>query len=85
MHCLAGKGRTGSLVTAILYISGRFKTIDDANNYYLCKRAVYVDRPSQLRYLDYFKSFYDTGFKKMNFSPKKLYKVVIKTKDLEFF
>lgn len=46
VHCLAGKGRTGSLITAILYISGRFKDIDDANNFYLCKRAVNVDRPS---------------------------------------
>jgi len=54
IHCLAGKGRTGSLICGILYVSGKFKNLDEIINYYLLKRAVTVTRPSQIRYMDYF-------------------------------
>lgn len=46
IHCLAGKGRTGSLICGLLYVSGKFKTMDEIIDYYLMKRAVTVTRPS---------------------------------------
>lgn len=70
IHCLAGKGRTGSLVCGVLYLSGRFKTISESVDYYLHKRAVTVDRPSQLRYLDYFVLFLDKGIDAISVTPK---------------
>lgn len=85
IHCLAGKGRTGSLVCGVLYVSGRFKNISECVDYYLHKRAVTVDRPSQLRYLDYFVRFLDKGIDCISVIPKALRKVIVSTADKEFF
>lgn len=84
VHCLAGKGRTGSLVNCVLYVSGKFKSILDANNYYLCKRAVNVTHASQIRYLRYFMDFYN-DFGKVDFGCKFISKVIIRTGVEEFF
>lgn len=84
VHCLAGKGRTGSLICGILYVSGKFKTMEEIINYYLCKRAVTVTRASQIRYLDYFASFYDKGLEEMFLVPKTLKKIIVTTKDKDF-
>lgn len=43
VHCLAGKGRTGSLVNSVLYVSGKYKSIKEINDLYLSRRAVAVD------------------------------------------
>ena len=72
VHCLAGKGRTGSLINSILYASGKFDDVEQINNYYLAKRAVTVTRPSQIRYLNYFKEFYDNKIENLDTTPKKL-------------
>jgi phosphatidylinositol-3,4,5-trisphosphate 3-phosphatase/dual-specificity protein phosphatase PTEN len=85
VHCLAGKGRTGSFINCVLFISGKFKSILDANNYYHCKRAVKVDYSSQIRYLLYFESFYKNGPKVLNFDCLFIKKVIVQTKIKEFF
>ncbi len=85
VHCLAGKGRTGSLIDAALYLSGRFNTIQEANDYYLQKRAVNVTRPSQIRYLNYFMDFADNGIKNMFFQPKRITKISLSTNNKKFF
>ena len=85
VHCIAGKGRTGSFINAILYLSGLFRCITDANSFYLCKRAVYVTYPSQLRYLLYFNHFVADEMKCVDSSPKALTKIIVRTSKLKFF
>lgn len=38
IHCLAGKGRTGTVICCYLLYSGRFNSVNDALNYYGKKR-----------------------------------------------
>ena len=38
VHCLAGKGRTGTAIACYLIYSGRFTDPEDALNYYANKR-----------------------------------------------
>lgn len=38
IHCLAGKGRTGTVICCYLLYSGRFNNVNDALNYYGKKR-----------------------------------------------
>lgn len=85
VHCLAGKGRTGSLINGILYMSGLFGSILDANNFYLCKRAVNVTYASQIRYLSYFNTYVNEGRKCINFKPRRLAKVIVKTSKIKFY
>ena len=85
VHCLAGKGRTGSFIDAILFISGIFKTIEEANSFYLVKRAVNVTYASQIRYLQYFSDSYKNGLKSLCFKAKSLKKVIIKTANFSFY
>ena len=85
VHCLAGKGRTGSLIDALLYVSGLFKSSLEANNFYLCKRAVNVTYPSQIRYLKYFDEYMNKGKDCLNLQPMALRKIIIKTSKVTFF
>lgn len=85
VHCLAGKGRTGSLINGIVYVSGLFASILDANNFYLCKRAVNVTYPSQIRYLLYFNTYMTQGKDCINFQARKLTKIIIKTSKIKFY
>lgn len=85
VHCLAGKGRTGSLICGILYCSFRFKTILEANQFYLQQRGVNVTYPSQLRYLLYFSQFFNQGAAKLNFDAGSASQVIIQVKDKNFF
>lgn len=84
VHCLAGKGRTGSLISSLLFVSGIFESVIDANNFYLCKRAVNVTKASQIRYLLYFNKFFRRGKKALNLKAKKLRKIILKTADVSF-
>ena len=84
VHCLMGKGRTGSVVAAVLYSSGLFEDIKEANKFYLCKRACNVSKPSQLRYMGYYNKFYDQGLKSLDLAPKRLSKLSIKTQRISF-
>jgi len=38
IHCLAGKGRTGTLICCFLLYSGMLETVSDAMTYYGKKR-----------------------------------------------
>ena len=38
VHCLAGKGRTGTVICCYLLYSGRFNNVNDVLNYYGKKR-----------------------------------------------
>jgi len=57
IHCLAGRGRTGTITCCYLLYSGTFKHVDTALNYYAVKRSNSnqgVSQPSQRRYVYYF-------------------------------
>ena len=81
VHCLAGKGRTGSIINAILYLSGLFKDINEANKFYLKQRAVQVTFPSQLRYMNYFEHFIKNNILSFDFKPKILSSIKLETCD----
>ena len=84
VHCLAGKGRTGSFINAILFTSGQFETIEDANHFYRLLRAVHVTYPSQIRYLNYFVNFLKNGTSQMSFNNKRISKVELRSADKKF-
>ncbi|PRP87367.1 hypothetical protein PROFUN_01629 [Planoprotostelium fungivorum] len=57
VHCLAGKGRTGTIIACYLLYSGLFNEVDQALAYFAAKRSTTnwgVTGPSQLRYCGYF-------------------------------
>ena len=58
VHCLAGKGRTGTICCALLLYAKLCLKSDDANKYFSLKRFKQIDKgvqePSQVRYLRYF-------------------------------
>ena len=43
-----------AFICALLYLSNKFKTMEQTNDYYMKKRGVKVTNPSQIRYLKYF-------------------------------
>ena len=57
IHCLAGKGRTGTICCALLLYAKLFSNSEDANNYFSFKRFKKLNKgvqePSQLRYIKY--------------------------------
>jgi protein-tyrosine phosphatase len=57
VHCLAGKGRTGTVIAAYLIFSGLFDNADAAMNYFAVQRSVNnwgITGPSQKKYIQYF-------------------------------
>lgn len=58
IHCLAGKGRTGTVICCYLLYTGKFKSVEDVLYYYGKKRFLVdglgVNQPCQLRYIYYF-------------------------------
>ena len=85
VHCLAGKGRTGSLIDAILFTSGLYTSMEDANDFYLKQRAVNVTYASQLRYLKYFEDIFTNGVKGIKLRGKVIKSIVIESKLKNFF
>lgn len=84
VHCLAGKGRTGSFINALHYATGQFKTMSDANFFYKLKRNVNVTYPSQLKYMDYFVDFFHNGTQHMTFLGQRVNKVELRTGNKAF-
>lgn len=61
VHCNAGKGRTGTLISCFLIYSGLADNAKDAISYYGWKRFKHgkgVTQPSQVRYVYYFEKVY---------------------------
>lgn len=58
LHCLAGKGRTGTVCCSLLTYAKLVDTSEQANDYYSIKRFKKINKavqePSQLRYIRYF-------------------------------
>ena len=58
IHCLAGKGRTGTICCALILYGKLCVCSEDANNYFSYKRFKKLNKgvqePSQVRYLQYF-------------------------------
>lgn len=57
IHCLAGKGRTGTVISAYLQFCGLFDSAERSVRFFGCKRSVLemgVQQPSQVRYVHYF-------------------------------
>lgn len=54
VHCMAGKGRTGTTIGSFQLSTGLFSSYRDALGYYGKKRYVSVTQPAQRRYVEYF-------------------------------
>eukprot|EP01126_Amoeba_proteus_P060301 TRINITY_DN7960_c0_g1_i4.p1 TRINITY_DN7960_c0_g1~~TRINITY_DN7960_c0_g1_i4.p1 ORF type:complete len:444 (-),score=68.97 TRINITY_DN7960_c0_g1_i4:156-1319(-) len=78
VHCLAGKGRTGTVIASYLLYSGLFKEAVHAKNYFAFKRSQTnwgVVGPAQLRYVDYFADLLARGMPPM--VPLKLKSIIM--------
>lgn len=74
VHCLAGKGRTGTVIAAFFLFEGLFSNAYDALNYFAIKRSNNnwgVTNPSQLRYVQYVATIL-SGNVKPSFQPLQL-------------
>ena len=81
VHCEAGKGRTGTMISCILLYCGYFDNASEAMAYFGSKRASNqrrVTQPSQRRYVKYMESVYKG--KVISPQPKELKKLLIRTK-----
>jgi hypothetical protein len=78
IHCNAGKGRTGSIICGLLFLSGLFQSIVQCNGRFLAKRGVCVTRRGQIRYLGYFRSFLESPQSQLNFHKMGLESVTVK-------
>lgn len=85
VHCLGGKGRTGSLIGCLLSLTGMIPSIIRANEFYKDKRGVNVTYPSQIRYMIQFRYYFLYGKKVIDCSEKTLTSVSIKSSHDNFF
>ena len=66
VHCKAGKGRTGTLISCLLLYMKFFDTVDECLLYYGLMRvsnAKGVTIPSQIRYVQYFEKIFKENMK----------------------
>ena len=62
VHCLAGKGRTGTIIASYMIYSGLFATAGDSLRFFAHKRSATisgVSYPGQLRYVMYAQHLFD--------------------------
>ena len=91
VHCLAGKGRTGTICCSLLLYGKLLKCSQDANNYFSTKRFKKLNKgvqePSQVRYIEYFdKMLFNPNFKGLDltiYEIKNVYITGIKLNDGE--
>lgn len=71
IHCMAGKGRTGTVICSYLLYKQLCSTSKDALEFFRKKRSgekeTSVDEPSQIRYIEYFEAY----LKGKDITPKK--------------
>jgi protein-tyrosine phosphatase len=80
VHCLTGKGRTGTVIACYLAWVGQFPNAMEALEFVAEKRSTSVEKltiPSQRRYIQYFNNVMD-GVKPRS-SPLQLRRVIINT------
>lgn len=66
VHCLAGRGRTGTIICCYMLYAGIFETMDQCAKHYAEKRSSTgqgVTQPSQLRYMYYVDKILNHGLK----------------------
>lgn len=85
VHCLGGKGRTGSLIGCLLQMAGKRATIEQCNDYYGSKRGVQVGYPSQIRYMVKFRYYFLKGEEAVDSSLKRPVSFSIRTREASFF
>ena len=81
VHCMAGKGRTGTLVSCFMLSTGLFSSIQQATSYYLYKRLVTVTQPDQLKYIEYFQNLMKMNLEEATskLPVKRIKKIIFKT------
>lgn len=84
VHCLAGKGRTGTLINCLMFASGQFRSIREANELYIRKRGVGVSNLCQLRCMDYFAQFYSEGGESLDVRPRRVARILLRADDKNF-
>ncbi|CAD8115687.1 unnamed protein product [Paramecium sonneborni] len=67
IHCLAGKGRTGTIICCYLLYTGKFQSVADVLYYYGIQRfeaeGLGVNQPCQVKYVEYFYKLLSMGIK----------------------
>ncbi|CAD8112550.1 unnamed protein product [Paramecium sonneborni] len=67
IHCLAGKGRTGTIICCYLLYTGKFQSVADVLYYYGTQRfeveGLGVNQPCQMKYIEYFYKLLTMGIK----------------------
>lgn len=80
VHCKAGKGRTGTIISCFLLYTEACATAEEAMAYFAQRRSVDgdlgVDHPSQRRYVHYFERILK-GFEP-DWRPRRLNRVIMK-------
>ena len=64
VHCLAGKGRTGTLIACYMMYAGLFAKASEALNFFAFKRSVTINGvsyPGQVRYVTYAQDMLDNA------------------------
>lgn len=84
VHCLGGKGRTGSLINCLLWLTGLFESVVAANEYYLSKRQVNVTYASQVETLRHFALFFEKGLEVISPFQKRLRTIRVRSSDILF-
>ena len=78
LHCNAGKGRTGTAISAVLLFCGMIDNTNDALKYYAYKRFANgcggVTQPCQTRYVKYMEELVK---KNIRSSPPKVFKQMV--------